>query len=553
MKTRIAVLLIVLGMVCLIVPAQGRAESFGSDAIRKKTSTVLPQANGNGKLKAVSAATDTDKTGEKTDSEPIETIEATDQDGNKVTVKVSDVAGLTGDWLKAAGYDPDKHTVKVEKDADGKVKLLTVSDKDGNTLFKYDSGSRLMEHYHTSGDLKGKVDYVTSESTRKSTWRDATAKDPGMGKDGHVVVQKFKYDDKGEISSVEYYTWTAGNRKKAEDQRKYSRYMYRQDTYKDGELEKTAYYDDPRPTFWEPTITGTISKDNQGRYFLTTEDGKSYMLTARKDGFDADGDGKVGADEMSAVDWESYVGKELTVRGHQFADENESDIYVNGKKAEVFGVVDVVQTDKGEKLAEGWETVGAKVTEVMDKFFILLGEEKDTGKIYDKIYAALAKDLKEAGISDADIEKFADAAMKEKWQKTGDDDDKDIDFTKYTDSQALLKEAWKYYDKKDYANAIAFSEETITRYKEKALEQQKSLKGYAASGKEGDYWALNDVATAYFIIGESHKNKKEYEKARERYNYIIDNLGYAQCYDTKGWWWKVKEAAEKSLKEIKDK
>jgi len=172
-------------------------------------------------------------------------------------------------------------------------------------------------------------------------------------------------------------------------------------------------------------------------------------------------------------------------------------------------------------------------------------------KVYDKIYTQLAKDLKAAGISDANIESLADADMKETW--TPSSSTVITDFTKYTDSASLIAKAWEYSKAKDYANARAFSEETIKRYADKAKEQQASLRDYASSSKAADYWALNDVGTAAFIIAESYKDEKNYTKAREYYNTIISSYGYAQCWDTQGWYWKIKEAAEKALKEIKDK
>ncbi len=281
--------------------------------------------------------------------------------------------------------------------------------------------------------------------------------------------------------------------------------------------------------------------DAQGRIFLTTSDGKSYLLTARKDGFDADGDGKVGADEMSGTDWASYVGKDITVRGHQIEDEFESDIYVDGKKAEMFGVVDVVKTDKGEKLIDGWDGIGEKVAGVMAEINVGVGEEKDVNKVYEQIYARLAEALKDEGISTADITKFADAQMKTKWSEGE-------DLSQYTDSESLLAKAWEYSLEEDWDKVALFANEIIARYTEEAKTQQASLDDFAPEGSEAEYWALNDVATALFVLGSSYKSQGDNEAAAELFNKIISDYSFAQCYDpAQDIYWKVAEAAQKEL------
>lgn len=138
------------------------------------------------------------------------------------------------------------------------------------------------------------------------------------------------------------------------------------------------------------------------------------------------------------------------------------------------------------------------------------------------------------------------------------DTSKKIDFGSYTDSASLMSKAWEYYNNKDYDNAAEFARELINRYENKAEEQQKSLEAYAASGKESDYWALNDVGTAYYVLGQIYKHQADKEtdagkkdglidKAKENLNIVINTLGFAQCWDTKGWYWKVAEGASKLL------
>jgi TolA-binding protein len=120
-----------------------------------------------------------------------------------------------------------------------------------------------------------------------------------------------------------------------------------------------------------------------------------------------------------------------------------------------------------------------------------------------------------------------------------------------TSSETLTTAAWDAYNDKDYDSAKIFADKVIEDYADEAAEQQESLDDYAAAGKESDYWALNDVATAYFILGKSALEKGDEDKAKEYFNKIVDSYGYAQCYDpdTKSYW-KVKEAAQKELDKL---
>jgi hypothetical protein len=120
-----------------------------------------------------------------------------------------------------------------------------------------------------------------------------------------------------------------------------------------------------------------------------------------------------------------------------------------------------------------------------------------------------------------------------------------------TSSETLTAAAWNAYNDKDYASAKLFADKVIADYADKAAKQQKSLKGYAPPGKESKYWALNDVATAYFILGKSALEKGNKNNAREYFKKIVTSYGYAQCYDPKTKsYWKVKEAAQKELKKL---
>jgi hypothetical protein len=119
---------------------------------------------------------------------------------------------------------------------------------------------------------------------------------------------------------------------------------------------------------------------------------------------------------------------------------------------------------------------------------------------------------------------------------------------KYPDSAALLTQAWNSFNEKDYVTASAFANEAVSRYGAQAAEQQASLDDFAPEGSEAEYWALNDVATALFILGSSYKSQGNNEAAAELFNKIISDYSFAQCYDpAQDIYWKVAEAAQKEL------
>jgi len=130
------------------------------------------------------------------------------------------------------------------------------------------------------------------------------------------------------------------------------------------------------------------------------------------------------------------------------------------------------------------------------------------------------------------------------------DDTTTPDFTNYTDSASLITEAWNKFNANDYSTAQAFAEELISRYAAEAAEQQASLSGFASSSDAADYWALNDVATAYFILGKIYAAQNKDTEAKTQFEKIIDSYSYAQCWDTQGWFWKVAQGAQEEIDKL---
>jgi tetratricopeptide (TPR) repeat protein len=117
-------------------------------------------------------------------------------------------------------------------------------------------------------------------------------------------------------------------------------------------------------------------------------------------------------------------------------------------------------------------------------------------------------------------------------------------------SETLATKAWQALDGGDYAAVEAYATKNISLYETKAIEQQASLSDFAPKDRAFDYWALNDVATSYFILGKAHLAQGRVKEAREAFNTIIDRFPHAQCWDSRGWFWKVAQGASDQLATI---
>ena len=114
-------------------------------------------------------------------------------------------------------------------------------------------------------------------------------------------------------------------------------------------------------------------------------------------------------------------------------------------------------------------------------------------------------------------------------------------------SETLATKSWKALDAGDHAAVEAYAKKCISLYETQAAEQQASLTEFAPKEKAFNYWALNDVATCYFILGQSYLAQGKVKEAKEAFRTVIDKFSYAQCWDTKGWFWKVAEGASDKL------
>ncbi|MCK5707259.1 MAG: tetratricopeptide repeat protein [Candidatus Aureabacteria bacterium] len=127
-----------------------------------------------------------------------------------------------------------------------------------------------------------------------------------------------------------------------------------------------------------------------------------------------------------------------------------------------------------------------------------------------------------------------------------------ISFGDYT-SQTLTAKAWESFNTGEYDLSLVYCRKCIQLYKESAKKMQSQLKQYAKTNKSFDYWALNDVGTCYFIMGEAYRFKREFKKSLKAYQRLIDNFNSAQCWSPNGsFFWSPAKQAETVAISIKE-
>lgn len=132
--------------------------------------------------------------------------------------------------------------------------------------------------------------------------------------------------------------------------------------------------------------------------------------------------------------------------------------------------------------------------------------------------------------------------------------------------EPCLKNAWSFFGKKDYKAAIGYSDTCIKKFGALAREQEAKLEKdnvpVPPAGKVDNETdknqifsrgLLNDVATAYWIKGESAEHLYETSKvikyktmSQESFRGAAE-LKYGRCWDPKGWFWSPGDAAKKRL------
>jgi tetratricopeptide (TPR) repeat protein len=129
-------------------------------------------------------------------------------------------------------------------------------------------------------------------------------------------------------------------------------------------------------------------------------------------------------------------------------------------------------------------------------------------------------------------------------------EDAKLDFGDFS-SATITGKAWKASEAKKFDEVLGYTGKCIEMFKAQAIEQQKAL-SEPPTEKEKVFaqWALNDVGTCYLLQGRALEEQGKKKEGIEAYKFLATNLPFAQCWDTKGWFWKPAEAAKERIKAL---
>jgi len=115
-------------------------------------------------------------------------------------------------------------------------------------------------------------------------------------------------------------------------------------------------------------------------------------------------------------------------------------------------------------------------------------------------------------------------------------------------SGELIVKSWAAHGKKDVEQTFKYTQQLIDLYKNEAGKQQAALRFLPKNRPDIEaVAALNDVATAYFIQGESYRNQEKFEDSIKAFKVVVERYCFAQAWDPRGWFWSVAKASRESI------
>ena len=112
----------------------------------------------------------------------------------------------------------------------------------------------------------------------------------------------------------------------------------------------------------------------------------------------------------------------------------------------------------------------------------------------------------------------------------------------------LIVKAWHAHGQKNVEETFQYTNQLIGLYKDAADLQQATLKEFPKQKPDIEaVQSLNDVATAYFIQGESYRNQGKNEDAIKAFKVVCYKYCYGQAWDPRGWFWKIAKASRESI------
>jgi hypothetical protein len=117
-------------------------------------------------------------------------------------------------------------------------------------------------------------------------------------------------------------------------------------------------------------------------------------------------------------------------------------------------------------------------------------------------------------------------------------------------SATLTGKAWKALGDRKYADAVAYARKCVELYEKQAIAMQAELdQPVPPDDREAvaRKWALNDVGTCLWIMGQGLEKQDRETDALAAYKQLRKKVPFAQCWDPKGWYWKPADAAKERI------
>jgi hypothetical protein len=262
----------------------------------------------------------------------------------------------------------------------GKVTNVWMTDANGNILTGnniVNGYSRGFAYFADGSPLVGQYGGfpTTTSSYGSSNWS-------SQNTTKQVALMEARYNTDGTIKDIRYNAWTSGTPGSGLE----GQYAYRVDKFDSQGQRTTKWLNDPAPTHYEPTFSGTILKSDTGQYYMKVTSAfndsgqditssyanKVYLLTTRFSTNPSDASGGQpnydtsqniasatgggasrftqgtnltgqNAAAFAQAGWDGIVGSTVTVQGHLMTNPSASQkgLYYGGQSIGVFSAFDL--------------------------------------------------------------------------------------------------------------------------------------------------------------------------------------------------------------------
>jgi len=127
-----------------------------------------------------------------------------------------------------------------------------------------------------------------------------------------------------------------------------------------------------------------------------------------------------------------------------------------------------------------------------------------------------------------------------------------------------VNKAWAASGQGNFIELQRVTDECIEKFSKTADELALGLIDFPAQEVNSTYQVMIDVATCYFIKGEGYVKQgaialkagdqkeadKNFMQAKEVFSQLVKRYPFAQAWDPRGWFWSLREAAEKTVEKI---